>query len=99
MTLSQFNIIELSTASATILGAIAMLLAQTQKSKCKKCMFCFGCLSCDREVQPDIENQLEDVNPENNGQTESEQPQPKDDKNILPRTLVATKIPPNLRKE
>ena len=59
MGLTQFNIIELSTASATILGAIAMLLAQTQKSKCKKCKLCCGCVECDRELNADIENQLD----------------------------------------
>lgn len=69
MTLSQFNIIELSTASATILGAIAMLLAQTQKSKCKKCKMCCGCVECDRELNTeegtgDIENQLENAEDE-----------------------------------
>ena len=61
MGLTSFNIIELSTASATILGAIAMLLAQTQKSRCKKCRMCCGCIDCDRDV-PDIENQITDEN-------------------------------------
>ena len=62
MTLTSFNIIELSTAAATILGAFAMLLAQTQKSKCRNLKICWGCVVCDRAV-PDavIEEELKDL--------------------------------------
>jgi len=61
MTLTSFNIIELSTASATILGAIAMLLAQSQKSKCKNLKCCCGLIVCDRVVPEDKEEeQVED---------------------------------------
>lgn len=62
MTLTSFNIIELSTASATILGAFAMLLAQTQKSKCKNLKICWGCMVCDRTIDAVIEEEnLEDL--------------------------------------
>ncbi len=67
MTLTSFNIIELSTASATILGAIAMLLAQTQKSKCKNLKCCCGLIICDRVVPEDkeeeqvVEDNVEDL--------------------------------------
>ena len=63
MTLSEFNIIELSTSVATIFGAIGMLLAVTQKSRCKNLRCCFGCCVCEREI-PDIENQIENENTE-----------------------------------
>ena len=59
MTLSEFNIIELSTSVATIFGALGMLLAVTQKSRCKNLRCCFGCCVCEREV-PDIENQIDE---------------------------------------
>jgi len=61
MTLTSFNIIELSTASATILAAISMLLAQSQKSKCKNLKCCCGLIVCDRVVPEDKEEeQVED---------------------------------------
>ena len=63
MTLTSFNIIELSTASGTILAAVAMLLAQTQKSKCKNLKICWGCIVCDRTVDAIIEEE-EQVNTE-----------------------------------
>ena len=63
MTLTSFNIIELSTAAATILGAFAMLLAQTQKSKCKNLKICWGCIVCDRAVDA-IPAEEEQVNTE-----------------------------------
>ena len=63
MTLTSFNIIELSTAAATILGAFAMLLAQTQKSKCKNLRICWGCVVCDRTVDA-IPAEEEQVNTE-----------------------------------
>ncbi len=50
MTLTSFNIIELSTAVATIFGACGMLLAVTQKSRCKRFKCCCGLIDCDREV-------------------------------------------------
>lgn len=50
MTLTSFNIIELSTAVATIFGACGMLLAVTQKSRCKKFRCCCGLIDCDREI-------------------------------------------------
>jgi len=53
MTLTSFNIIELSTFVVSILGATALVIKQTQSSKCKSCKICFGLLSCER----DIENQ------------------------------------------
>ena len=64
MTLTSFNIIELSTASATILGAIAMLLAQTQKSKCKNLKCCCGLIVCDRVIVEDNEEQVLEDNGE-----------------------------------
>lgn len=60
MTLTSFNIIELSTASATILGALAMLLAQTQKSKCRNLKCCCGLIVCDRVVPEDKEGEEEE---------------------------------------
>jgi len=60
MTLTSFNIIELSTASGTILAAVAMLLAQTQKSKCKNLKCCWGCIVCDRTVDAFIEEEEEE---------------------------------------
>tara|TARA_R110000751_G_scaffold50756_1_gene111896 strand:- start:272 stop:589 length:318 start_codon:yes stop_codon:yes gene_type:complete len=59
MTLTSFNIIELSTASGTILAAVAMLLAQTQKSKCKNLKICWGCIVCDRTVD-DVKEEEEE---------------------------------------
>lgn len=50
MTLTSFNIIELSTFCVSVLGGVAMLLAQTQKSKCKNLRCCWGCVVCDRAV-------------------------------------------------
>tara|TARA_R110000737_G_scaffold92196_1_gene125042 strand:- start:429 stop:758 length:330 start_codon:yes stop_codon:yes gene_type:complete len=50
MVLSEFNIIELSTAVATIFGACGMLLAVTQKSRCKRFKCCCGLIDCDREI-------------------------------------------------
>jgi len=64
MTLTSFNIIELSTASGTILAAVAMLLAQTQKSKCKNLKICWGCIVCDRTVDGVIEEEDEEENTE-----------------------------------
>jgi len=66
MGLTSFNIIELSTAAATILGAFAMLLAQSQKSKCRNLKCCCGLIVCDRVVPEDkgeeeLEDNLEDL--------------------------------------
>lgn len=60
MGLTSFNIIELSTASATILAAISMLLAQSQKSKCKNLKCCCGLVVCDRVVPEDKEEEKEE---------------------------------------
>lgn len=72
MTLTSFNIIELSTAAATILGAIAMLLAQTQKSKCKNLKCCCGLIVCDRVVAEDNEEQVLEDNGEVNTEVDLE---------------------------
>lgn len=56
--LTEFNIIELSTSVVSILGACGMLLAVTQKSRCKKFKCCCGLIDCDREII-DIENQAD----------------------------------------
>jgi len=53
MGLSGFNITELGVFSASVLGAIAMLLKQIQHSRCKKCSVCWGLCKCDRVVPPD----------------------------------------------
>ncbi len=50
MTLSTFNITELGVFSASILGAIALLIKQIQNSRCKNCSVCWGFCNCDREV-------------------------------------------------
>lgn len=63
MTLTSFNIIELSTFVCSVVGAIAMLLGQTQKSKCKNLRCCWGCIVCDRTVDAIIEEE-EQVNTE-----------------------------------
>ena len=55
MGLTSFNIIELSTAVATIFGACGMLLAITQKSRCKRFKCCCGLVDCDRElIEPSV---------------------------------------------
>lgn len=54
MGLSQFNIIELSTAVMTIAGAIALVLKTTQQSRCKTCSMCWGMNKCDRELPIDV---------------------------------------------
>ena len=61
MTIAQFTILELATAAGGVAGAIALILKQTQQSKCKKCSFCCGLCKCDRQVERerDIENQIE----------------------------------------
>jgi hypothetical protein len=53
MSLSQFNIIELSTAIVTIAGGVALILRQVQQSRCRTCRLCCGCVDCVREVPPD----------------------------------------------
>jgi len=58
MTLTSFNIIELSTACVTIAGGIALILKQVQQSRCKKCNVCY-LIRCEREVPTDIENQID----------------------------------------
>ncbi len=58
MTLTSFNIIELSTFCVSVLGGIAMLLAQTQKSKCRNLKCCCGLIVCDRVVGEDNEEQV-----------------------------------------
>ena len=63
MTLTSFNIIELSTFCVSVLGGVAMLLAQTQKSKCKNLKICWGCVVCDRKID-DIPAEVEQVNTE-----------------------------------
>lgn len=61
MTLTSFNIIELSTAVATIFGACGMLLAVTQKSRCKRFKCCCGLIDCDRElIEPPLPDDVED---------------------------------------
>ncbi len=78
MTLTEFNVIELSTASATILGALAMLLAQSQKSKCKNLKCCCGLIVCDRVVEGG-EEVVEEDNPEDleSGNLDVERKEPK----------------------
>jgi len=65
MVLSEFNIIELSTAVATIFGACGMLLAVTQKSRCKRFKCCCGLIDCDREIidtpLPEVEEEKIDI--------------------------------------
>ncbi len=61
MTLTSFTIIEMSTCIATILGSCGMLLAVTQKSRCKKFRCCCGLIDCDREI---IEKPLPDEDQE-----------------------------------
>ena len=58
MVLSEFNIIELSTALVSVFGACGMLLAVTQKSRCKRFKCCCGLIDCQREIA-DIENQVD----------------------------------------
>ncbi len=52
MILSAFNIIELTTATVAILGALGLcctrILAQAEQSRCNQINMC--CLKCDREV-------------------------------------------------
>lgn len=69
MTLTSFNIIELSTACVTIAGGIALILKQVQQSRCKKCNVCY-LIKCERDV-PDIENQ----NDNDNNDDESKEPE------------------------
>jgi len=59
MTLTSFNIIELSTFCVSVLGGVAMLLAQTQKSKCKNLKCCCGLIVCDRVVSEDNEEKID----------------------------------------
>ena len=59
MTLTSFNIIELSTFCVSVLGGVAMLLAQTQKSKCKNLKCCCGLIVCDRVVIEDNEEKID----------------------------------------
>ena len=93
MVLSEFNIIELSTAVATMFGACGMLLAVTQKSRCKRFKCCCGLIDCQREI-PDIENQADMDNMET---MEAEEPTktPVENKVIsLPSvSQVANKLP------
>ncbi len=91
--LSTFNIIELSTAVATILGACGMLLAVTQKSKCKNLKLCWGCVVCDRVVDlQDIEEQNENEN-ENDDEPDIEDEKKDDFKNEvkLPKVNILVK--------
>jgi len=88
MTLTSFNIIELSTASATILGAIAMLLAQSQKSKCKNLKCCCGLIVCDRVVPEDKEEEQVEDNGEDleSGELDVERKEEiKENKLVLPK--------------
>ena len=69
MTIAQFTILELATASVTIAGGIALILRQIQHSRCKTCNFCW-CINCERDVpneEPDVElgEQNDAVNPQN----------------------------------
>ena len=59
MTLTSFNIIELSTFCVSVLGGVAMLLAQTQKSKCKNLKSCCGLIVCDRVIIEDNEEKID----------------------------------------
>jgi len=59
MTMQTFTMVDISIVAGGIAGAIALILRQTQKSRCRKCSILYGCISCDRDV-PDIENQKED---------------------------------------
>jgi hypothetical protein len=52
MSLSPFNIIELSTAVVTIAGGVALILKQIQQSRCKTCNVCY-LIRCEREVPID----------------------------------------------
>ena len=61
MTLSSFNITELGVFSASVLGSIAILMKQIQKSKCKDCSVCYGCVKCTRQVQDENENENDEV--------------------------------------
>jgi len=71
MTIQTFTILELATAAGGVAGAIALILKQTQQSKCKKCSICCGVCKCDREITNDIENQINNTEDEN---TEEEPP-------------------------
>lgn len=59
MTIQPFTILELATAAGGVAGAIALILKQTQQSRCRKCSCCCGIAKCDREI-PDVENQIEE---------------------------------------
>jgi len=83
MTLTSFNIIELSTACVTIAGGIALILKQVQQSRCKNCNFCY-LIRCEREVPTDIENQKQ-----SNDEDESkEQEIPKIPKIEIPKVKI-----------
>ena len=60
MTMQTFTMVDISIAAGGIAGAVALILRQTQKSRCRKCSILYGCISCDRDVPDDIEKGEED---------------------------------------
>jgi len=64
MTLTSFNIIELSTFVCSVVGACSLLMAQSQKSKCKNLKCCCGLIVCDRVIVEDNEEQVLEDNGE-----------------------------------
>jgi len=85
MTLTSFNIIELSTFCVSVLGGIAMLLAQTQKSKCRNLKCCCGLIVCDRVVGEDNEEQVLEDNTEDLESGELDVERKKENKVELPK--------------
>ncbi len=85
MTLTSFNIIELSTFCVSVLGGIAMLLAQTQKSKCRNLKCCCGLIVCDRVVVEDNEEQVLEDNTEDLESGELDVERKKENKVELPK--------------
>ncbi len=94
MTLTSFNIIELSTAVATIFGACGMLLAVTQKSRCKRFKCCCGLIDCDREVietpLPEVEEEKIDITVDDDADESKTQAPPTLN---IPVPKIVSKIP------
>lgn len=59
--IQTFTILELATAAGGVAGAVALILKQTQQSRCRNMSCCCGICKCDREIA-DIENQIENEN-------------------------------------
>ena len=73
MTIQPFTILELATAAGGVAGAVALILKQTQQSKCRRCSVCCGFCRCDREIG-DIENQNDNENVDDDENKENEPP-------------------------